>query len=70
MGTVVALEGAGDKSVASIDFGSEGVKRLLLRYAPVEKLCSSDRIAAERCQGASPSRSAARSTAMPCSRSA
>ena len=38
MGTVVALEGAGDKAVASIDFGSEGVKRLLLRYAPVEKL--------------------------------
>ena len=30
--------GAADKSVASIDFGSEGVKRLLLRYAPVEKL--------------------------------
>jgi DNA helicase-2/ATP-dependent DNA helicase PcrA len=38
MGTVVALEGQGDKQVASIDFGSEGVKRLLLRYAPVEKL--------------------------------
>ncbi len=38
MGTVVTLEGAGDKSVASIDFGSEGVKRLLLRYAPVDKL--------------------------------
>ncbi len=38
MGTVVALDGVGDKSVASIDFGSEGVKRLLLRYAPVEKL--------------------------------
>ena len=38
MGTVVALEGAGDKAVASIDFGSGGVKRLLLRYAPVEKL--------------------------------
>ncbi len=38
LGTVVAVEGAGDKSVASIDFGSEGVKRLLLRYAPVEKL--------------------------------
>jgi DNA helicase-2/ATP-dependent DNA helicase PcrA len=35
---VVALEGQGDKAVASIDFGSEGVKRLLLRYAPVEKL--------------------------------
>ena len=30
--------GAAEKSVASIDFGSEGVKRLLLRYAPVEKL--------------------------------
>jgi DNA helicase-2/ATP-dependent DNA helicase PcrA len=38
MGTVVSLEGSGDKTVASIDFGSEGVKRLLLRYAPVEKL--------------------------------
>jgi ATP-dependent DNA helicase UvrD/PcrA len=38
MGTVVALEGVDDKQVASIDFGSEGVKRLLLRYAPVEKL--------------------------------
>lgn len=38
MGTVVALEGVADKTVASIDFGSEGVKRLLLRYAPVEKL--------------------------------
>ena len=38
MGTVVALEGVAEKAVASIDFGSEGVKRLLLRYAPVEKL--------------------------------
>jgi DNA helicase II / ATP-dependent DNA helicase PcrA len=38
MGTVVAVQGAADKAVASIDFGSEGVKRLLLRYAPVEKL--------------------------------
>ncbi len=38
MGTVVALEGVDEKQVASIDFGSEGVKRLLLRYAPVEKL--------------------------------
>ena len=38
LGTVVALEGAGDRAVASIDFGSDGVKRLLLRYAPVEKL--------------------------------
>src|SRR5205085_793537 len=38
LGTVVALEGVADKAVASIDFGSEGVKRLLLRYAPVERL--------------------------------
>ena len=38
LGTVVALEGAGDNAVASIDFGGDGVKRLLLRYAPVEKL--------------------------------
>ncbi|MBZ5733227.1 DNA helicase PcrA [Nocardioides sp. TRM66260-LWL] len=38
MGTVVALEGVAEKTVASIDFGSEGVKRLLLRYAPVERL--------------------------------
>ncbi len=38
MGSVVTVEGAADRAVASIDFGSEGVKRLLLRYAPVEKL--------------------------------
>ncbi|MGZ4444971.1 MAG: 3'-5' exonuclease, partial [Nocardioidaceae bacterium] len=38
MGSVVSLDGAGDNAVASIDFGSQGVKRLLLRYAPVEKL--------------------------------
>ncbi|MBA2740326.1 MAG: DNA helicase PcrA [Nocardioidaceae bacterium] len=38
MGTVVALEGMGERSVASVDFGSDGVKRLLLRYAPLEKL--------------------------------
>ena len=38
LGTVVSVEGQGDKASASIDFGSEGVKRLLLRYAPVEKL--------------------------------
>jgi DNA helicase-2/ATP-dependent DNA helicase PcrA len=38
MGGVVAVDGVGDKAVASIDFGSQGVKRLLLRYAPVEKL--------------------------------
>ena len=38
MGTVVTMEGIGDKAVASIDFGSQGVKRLLMRYATVEKL--------------------------------
>jgi ATP-dependent DNA helicase UvrD/PcrA len=38
MGTVVSVEGADDRAVASIDFRAEGVKRLLLRYAPVEKL--------------------------------
>ena len=38
MGTVVVVEGVGERSVASVDFGSQGVKRLLLRYAPLERL--------------------------------
>jgi DNA helicase-2/ATP-dependent DNA helicase PcrA len=38
LGRVVSVAGAGDKSEALIDFGSAGQKRLLLRYAPVEKL--------------------------------
>jgi len=38
LGTVVSTTGAGDRAEASVDFGAEGVKRLLLRYAPVEKL--------------------------------
>ncbi len=38
LGTVVSTAGADEKAEAHIDFGSEGVKRLLLRYAPVEKL--------------------------------
>ncbi|GAB3415016.1 ATP-dependent DNA helicase [Flindersiella endophytica] len=38
LGTVVTTRGAGDDAEASIDFGSEGVKRFLLRYAPIEKL--------------------------------
>lgn len=38
MGTVVAVSGVGDRAEASVDFGSSGVKRLLLRYAPVEKI--------------------------------
>ncbi|MDQ2797005.1 MAG: ATP-binding domain-containing protein, partial [Actinomycetota bacterium] len=39
LGTVLRVEGEGDKSMAHVDFGEvEGVKRLLLRYAPVTKL--------------------------------
>lgn len=38
MGTVVGVDGAGERAQATIDFGSEGTKRLLLRYAPVERL--------------------------------
>ena len=38
LGTVVSTAGAGDKADATIDFGTSGIKRLLLRYAPVEKL--------------------------------
>ena len=36
-GVVLALEGRGDKTVAKVRFGSEE-KRLLLRYAPVQKI--------------------------------
>lgn len=38
LGTVVAIEGAGQNAVAKIDFGADGTKRLLLRYSPVTKL--------------------------------
>ena len=38
LGTVVTTSGSGDKADATIDFGAIGTKRLLLRYAPVEKL--------------------------------
>jgi ATP-dependent DNA helicase UvrD/PcrA len=38
MGKVVATSGEGDKSMADVDFGSAGVKRLSLRHAPLEKL--------------------------------
>jgi DNA helicase-2/ATP-dependent DNA helicase PcrA len=39
LGTVVSVDGAGDRAEAKIDFGSEyGVKHLVLRYAPLEKL--------------------------------
>ena len=36
-GRVLALEGTGDKTVAKVRFTSEE-KRLLLRYAPIEKV--------------------------------
>ena len=39
LGTVIRVEGEGDKAMAHVDFGGEdGVKRLLLRYAPLEKI--------------------------------
>jgi DNA helicase-2/ATP-dependent DNA helicase PcrA len=38
LGKVVSVYGEGDRAEATIDFGSSGEKRLLLRYAPVEKL--------------------------------
>ncbi|MEU9112608.1 DNA helicase PcrA [Streptomyces sp. NPDC048483] len=38
LGTVVGVQGSGDNAEATIDFGGEKPKRLLLRYAPVEKL--------------------------------
>jgi len=38
LGTVVATAGEGEKAEATINFGEYGEKRLLLRYAPVEKL--------------------------------
>jgi DNA helicase-2/ATP-dependent DNA helicase PcrA len=38
MGTVVATRGSGEQSQAQIDFGSAGVKWLVLRYASIDKL--------------------------------
>ncbi|GAA2585764.1 DNA helicase PcrA [Streptomyces roseoviolaceus] len=38
LGTVVAVKGTGGNAEATIDFGDTNPKRLLLRYAPVEKL--------------------------------
>ncbi|WNI22935.1 DNA helicase PcrA [Streptomyces sp. ITFR-16] len=38
LGTVVAVEGIGDQAKATVDFGDERPKKLLLRYAPVQKL--------------------------------
>ena len=38
LGTVVKISGEADRAEATINFGQLGEKRLLLRYAPVEKL--------------------------------
>jgi len=38
IGQVRSITGAGDRAEATIDFGSYGERRLLLRYAPVEKV--------------------------------
>ena len=38
LGTVISVTGEADKAEATIKFGQYGEKRLLLRYAPVEKL--------------------------------
>ncbi|GEK18234.1 DNA helicase PcrA [Cellulomonas persica] len=38
LGSVVALEGTGHNAVVKVDFGTEGTKRLLLRFSPVTKL--------------------------------
>jgi ATP-dependent DNA helicase UvrD/PcrA len=38
MGTVVATRGVDQQLQAEVDFGSNGVKRLLVRYAPLEKI--------------------------------
>jgi DNA helicase-2/ATP-dependent DNA helicase PcrA len=39
LGTVVSVGGAGERAEAKIDFGGDhGVKHLILRYAPIEKL--------------------------------
>jgi DNA helicase-2/ATP-dependent DNA helicase PcrA len=38
LGTVRSTAGVAERAEATIDFGSAGEKRLLLRYAPVEKI--------------------------------
>ncbi|KFG74142.1 DNA helicase PcrA [Streptomyces mutabilis] len=38
LGTVVGIKGTGSNAEATVDFGDTKPKRLLLRYAPVEKL--------------------------------
>lgn len=38
LGTVVSTSGAGQDAKADVDFGSAGVKRFMLKHAPIEKL--------------------------------
>ena len=38
LGTVLSTSGLGDAAKADVDFGSQGVKRLSLKHAPMEKL--------------------------------
>lgn len=38
LGKVISIAGAGERAQVTVDFGSAGQKRLLLRYAPLEKL--------------------------------
>ena len=38
LGKVVDVQDKGHNSVLTVDFGSEGTKRLMLRLAPIEKL--------------------------------
>lgn len=38
MGKVLEVQDKGRNSVITVDFGSGGVKRLMLRVAPIEKL--------------------------------
>ncbi|MGI3779719.1 MAG: 3'-5' exonuclease, partial [Janthinobacterium lividum] len=38
MGKVLSTSGSGDDVKADVDFGSSGIKRLALKYAPLEKL--------------------------------
>ena len=38
LGTVLATSGSGDKLQTTVDFGSAGIKKLSVKYAPMEKL--------------------------------
>ena len=38
LGTIISTQDKGRNSIITVDFGSDGVKRLMLRVAPIEKL--------------------------------